>query len=109
MIKTHSCISHKILINISFPWAVEEIVLQHHERIDGSGYPRGLKEDEILIGAKIIAVADVVEAMSSHRPHRPACGIKETLEEISQNRGILYDPKVADICLKLFREKKFNF
>lgn len=109
LIKNHSRTGHDILMNINFPWEVEEIVLQHHERIDGSGYPRGLKEDEILIGAKIIAVADVVEAMSSHRPYRPARGIKEALEEISQNRGILYDPKVADICLKLFREKKFKF
>jgi len=109
LIRAHSQIGHDILKEINFPWAVEEIVLQHHERIDGSGYPRGLKEDEILIGAKIIAVADVVEAMSSHRPYRPALGVKNALEEISQNRGILYDPKVADTCLKLFRKKKFKF
>ena len=109
LIKTHSHTGHDILMNINFPWAVEEIVLQHHERIDGSGYPRGLKDDEILIEAKIIAVADVVEAMSSHRPYRPALGIKKALEEISQNRGILYDPKIADTCLKLFREKNFEF
>ena len=109
LIKAHPQTGYDILKDISFPWAVEEVVLQHHERIDGSGYPRGLKEDEILIGAKIIAVADVVEAMSSHRPYRPALGIKKALEEISQNRGILYDPKVADTCLKLFRKKKFNF
>ena len=109
LIKTHSRTGHDILMNINFPWAVEEIVLQHHERIDGSGYPRGLKDDEILIEAKIIAVADVVEAMSSHRPYRPALGIDKALEEISQNRGILYDSKVADACLKLFRKKKFKF
>lgn len=109
LIKNHSQTGYNILKDISFPWAVEEIVLQHHERINGSGYPRGLTGDEILIEAKIIAVADVVEAMSSHRPYRPARGIKEALEEISQNRGILYDPKVADICLKLFRKKKFKF
>lgn len=109
LIKTHSRTGHDILMNINFPWAVEEIVLQHHERIDGSGYPRGLKDDEILIEAKIIAVADVVEAMSFHRPYRPALGIDKALEEISQNRGILYDSKVADACLKLFKEKKFKF
>ncbi|HDP37153.1 MAG TPA: HD-GYP domain-containing protein [Candidatus Atribacteria bacterium] len=109
LIKAHPQIGYDILKDINFPWAVEEVVLQHHERIDGSGYPRGLKEDEILIGAKIIAMADVVETMFSHRPYRPALGIKKALEEISQNRGILYDPKVADTCLKLFREKKFEF
>ena len=109
LIKTHSRTGHDILMNINFPWTVEEIVLQHHERIDGSGYPQGLNDDEILIEAKIIAVADVVEAMSSHRPYRPALGIKKALEEISQNRGILYDPKVADTCLMLFREKNFEF
>ena len=109
LIKNHSRIGHDILMNINFPWAVEEIVLQHHERIDGSGYSRVLKDDKILIGAKIIYVADVVEAMSSHRPYRPALGIDKALEEISQNRDILYDPKVADTCLKLFRKKKFKF
>ncbi len=109
LIRTHSQIGYNILKDINFPWAVKEIVLQHHERIDGSGYPRGFKDDEILMEAKIIAVADVVEAMSSHRPHRPVLSIKEALEEISQNRGILYDPKVADTCLKLFRKKKFKF
>jgi len=109
LIRTHSQTGYDILKDINFPWAVEEIVLQHHERIDGSGYPRGLKDDEILIEARIIAVADVVETMSSHRPYRPAVGIKEALEEISQNRSILYDPKVADTCLNLFRKKKFEF
>jgi len=109
LIKNHSQIGHDILMNINFPWAVEEIVLQHHERIDGSGYPRGLKDDEILIEAKIIAVADVVEAMSSHRPYRPALGIEKSLKEISLNKGILYNPEIVDACLKLFRKKKFKF
>jgi len=109
LIRTHSQTGYDILKDINFPWAVEEIILQHHERIDGSGYPRGLTGDEILIEAKIIAVADVVEAMSSHRPYRPARGIKKALKEISQNKGILYDPKVVDTCLKLFRKKKFKF
>lgn len=109
LIKNHSQIGYDILMDINFPWAVEEIVLQHHERINGSGYPRGLKDDEILIEAKIIAVADVIEAMSSHRPYRPALGIEKALKEISLNKGILYDPKVVDACLKLFRKKKFKF
>jgi len=96
-------------MNINFPWAVEEIVLQHHERIDGLGYPQGLKGDKILLETKIMGVADVIEAMSSHRPYRPALGIDKALGEISQNRGILYDPEVVDVCLKLFREKIFKF
>jgi HD-GYP domain-containing protein (c-di-GMP phosphodiesterase class II) len=77
--------------------------------LDGSGYPRGLKGDEIIFQAKIMAVADTVEATSSHRPYRPALGVDKALEHISENRGILYDPKVVDICLKLFKEEKFKF
>ncbi|MEA2086905.1 MAG: HD domain-containing protein [Candidatus Caldatribacteriota bacterium] len=109
LIKAHSQIGYDILKSVEFPWPVAEIVLQHHERVNGSGYPRGLKGDEILIEAKVIAVADVVEAMSSHRPYRPALGIDAALEEISKNKGILYDPEVVDACLKLFKEKKFKF
>jgi len=109
LIKCHPKIGYDILKLIDFSWPVAEIVLQHHENINGSGYPRGLKDDEILLEAKIICVADVVEAMSSHRPYRPALGIDAALEEISQNRGILYDPEVVDACLKLFREKRFKF
>jgi HD-GYP domain-containing protein (c-di-GMP phosphodiesterase class II) len=109
LIKGHSQIGYDILKSIEFPWPVEEIVLQHHEKIDGSGYPKGLKGDEILLEAKIICVADVVEAMSSHRPYRPALGIDAALEEISQNRGILYDPEVVDICIELFKKKEFKF
>ncbi|PKP57894.1 histidine kinase [Candidatus Atribacteria bacterium HGW-Atribacteria-1] len=109
LIKGHSQVGHDILKTIDFPWQVAQIILQHHERVDGSGYPQGLKGNEILIESKIIAVADVVEAMSFHRPYRPALGIDKALEEISQNKGILYDLKVADTCLKLFREKKFKF
>lgn len=86
-----------------------EIVWQHHERLDGSGYPRGLKGDEILVEARILAVADTVEAMSSHRPYRPALGVEAALEEIDKNKGVLYDPDVAAACLKLFREKGFIF
>ena len=109
LIKNHSQIGYDILKKIDFLWPVADIVLQHHEKVNGSGYPRGLKGDGILLEAKIICVADVVEAMSSHRPYRPALGIDKALEEISQNKGILYDPKVVDICLKLFKEKGFKF
>ena len=109
LIKNHSQIGYDILKKIDFLWPVAEIVLQHHEKINGSGYPRGLKGDEILLEAKIICVADVVEAMSSHRPYRPALGIAAALEEIIQNKGILYDPEVVDVCLKLFQEKDFKF
>jgi PAS domain S-box-containing protein/putative nucleotidyltransferase with HDIG domain len=109
LIKNHSQLGYDILKKIDFLWPIAEIVLQHHEKINGSGYPRGLKDKEILLEAKIICVADVVEAMSSHRPYRPALGIDKALEEISQNRGILYDPEVVDVCLKLFKEKDFEF
>ena len=109
LIKEHSQIGYDILKSIDFSYPVANIVLQHHERLDGSGYPNNLKGDKILLEAKIIGVADVVEAMSSHRPYRPALGIDAALEEISQNRGILYDPEVVDACLKLFKEKGFKF
>ena len=91
------------------PWPLAEIVYQHHERMDGSGYPRNLKGDEILMEARILAVADVVEAMASHRPYRPGLGIDAALEEISKNSGILYDPEVVDACLRLFKEKGYKF
>ena len=109
LIKGHSQIGYDILKSIDFSYPIAQIVLQHHEKINGSGYPNNLKGDEILLEAKIIGVADVVEAMSSFRPYRPALGIDVALEEISQNKGILYDPKVVDICLKLFKEKSFKF
>ena len=109
LIKNHSQIGYDILKKVDFLWPVAEIVLQHHEKMNGSGYPRRLKGDEILLEAKIICVADVVEAMSSHRPYRPALGIDKALEEITQNKGILYDPEVVDACLKLFKEKEFKF
>ena len=109
LIKTHSQIGYDILKNIEFSEPIAQIVLQHHEMIDGSGYPQGLKGEEILLEAKILAVADVVEAMSFHRPYRPALGLDKALEEISKNKGILYDPKVVDTCLKLFTEKGFRF
>jgi len=109
MMKVHPEVGYDILKNIEFPWPVAQIVLQHHERHDGSGYPKGLKGEEILPEARILAVADVVEAMASHRPYRSALGVKSALDEITKNRGVLYDPEVVDTCLKLFKEKKFNF
>jgi len=109
LIKDHSRIGYDILKSIDFSYPVAQIVLQHHERLNGSGYPNHLKGDKILLEARIIGVADVVEAMSSHRPYRAAVGIDKALEEISQNRGILYDPEVVDACLKLFKEKEFKF
>jgi PAS domain S-box-containing protein/putative nucleotidyltransferase with HDIG domain len=109
IIKTHCQVGYDIIKSIDFPWPVGEIILQHHERIDGSGYPRGLKRENILIEAQILAVADVVEAMSSHRPYRPSLGINAALEEIEKNRGILYEPEVVDVCLRLFREDRFSF
>lgn len=105
LIKDHSQVGYDVLKSIEFPWPIAKIVLQHHERLDGSGYPNKLKGDEIILEAKIIAVADVVEAMSSHRPYRPALGIDAALEEISQNKGIFYDPEVVDAYIKLFKEK----
>lgn len=109
MMKVHPDVAYEILKNIDFPWPVARIVRQHHERYDGSGYPDGLKGEEILLEARILAVADVVEAMASHRPYRSALGIERALEEIINNRGILYDPHVVDACLEVFREKGFMF
>ena len=109
IIKTHPQAGNDILKDIEFPWPIAEIVYQHHERMDGSGYPQGLSGENTLLEARILAVADVVEAMASHRPYRPALGIDTALEEISQNRGTLYDPDVVDACLKAFKEKGFKF
>ena len=109
MIKTHSKVGYDILKTIDFPWPIAPIVLQHHERADGSGYPSGLSAKDVLPEARILAVADVVEAMASHRPYRPALGIDKALEEISQKRDILYDPEVVDTCLRLFKKKRFKF
>jgi PAS domain S-box-containing protein len=109
MVKMHPQASYDILKGIKFPWPVAQMALQHHERMDGSGYPQGLSGEEILLEARILAVANVVEAMTSHRPYRPAHDIKETLQEISQKKGVFYDPDVVDACLKLFNEKRFTF
>ncbi len=108
-IKSHPQVGYEILQLINFPWPIEEIVLQHHERLNGSGYPKGLKGDEILSATKILSVADVVEAMTSHRPYKQASGLDKALDEISQNAGILYDEEVADVCVKLLQTKAFVF
>ncbi|MBI2469751.1 MAG: PAS domain S-box protein [Planctomycetes bacterium] len=109
LIKTHVQVSYEILKDIEFPWPIAQMVFQHHERVNGSGYPQGLSHDKILPEARILCVADVVEAMVSHRPYRAALGIDAALEEISQKRGVLYDAGVVDTCTKLFREKGFKF
>jgi len=109
LIKAHPQIAFDILKGIEFPWPVAQIILQHHERLDGSGYPGGLQGEDILLEARILGVADVVEAMSSHRPYRPALGLPEALGEISQHQGSLYDPEVVAACVRLFSEKRFFF
>jgi HD-GYP domain-containing protein (c-di-GMP phosphodiesterase class II) len=108
LIKEHSQKGYEMLKDVESPWPLAQIVYQHHERMDGSGYPRNLKGDEIIMEARIMAVADVVEAMASHRPYRPALGIKAALDEIEKNSGIFYDKAVADVCLRLFQEKGFQ-
>jgi PAS domain S-box-containing protein len=109
IIKDHCRISFEILKDIEFPWPVAQIVHQHHERWNGSGYPQGLSGENVLLEARIIGVADVVEAMASHRPYRPAQGIDKALEEISLQKGILYDPAVVEACLKVIQAKGFKF
>jgi len=108
LIRRHPQVAYDILKGIEFPWPIADIVLQHHERLNGSGYPNGLKGDEILLEARILTVADVVEAISSHRPYRPALGLDAALDEIKQGRGMLYDPDVVDTCLSVF-EEGFSF
>jgi PAS domain S-box-containing protein/putative nucleotidyltransferase with HDIG domain len=109
LIKTHSQTGYDILKPVEFPWPIADIVVQHHERMNGSGYPSGIKENELFIEARILGVADVVEAMNSYRPYRPPLGIDKALGQISRNRGILYDPRVVDACVRLFTEKRFEF
>jgi HD-GYP domain-containing protein (c-di-GMP phosphodiesterase class II) len=108
LIKEHSHTGYEMLKDVESPWPLAQIVYQHHERMDGSGYPRNLKGNEILIEARIMAVADVVEAMASHRPYRPSLGIDAALAEIEKNKGTHYDNTVADACLRLFREKGYQ-
>lgn len=109
LIKTHSERGFDILQNIEFPWPIDQALLQHHEKIDGSGYPKGLKGDEILIEAKILTVADVVEAVSSHRPYRPALGIDKALKIINEGQNSLFDPQIVEICQSLFIKDGYQF
>lgn len=109
LIKIHPQAGYEILDTVEFPWPLPEIVLQHHEKIDGSGYPAGLKGGKIMLEARIVCVADVVEAMSSHRPYRPLLGLNTALEEITCHRGMAYDAEVVDACVRLFADMKFRF
>jgi len=108
LIKQHPQSGYEMLKYVESPWPLAQIVYQHHERMNGTGYPRNLKGDEILLEARIMAVADVVDAMASHRPYRASLGIEEALQEIEKNKGILYDETVVNACLKLFREKDYK-
>jgi len=109
IIRTHAKAGYDIIKDVEFPWPIAEIVYQHHEKMDGSGYPRGLKGDEIVMSARILMVANVVEAMMSHRPYRPSLGQKAALDEIMKNKGLQYDEQVVDACLRLFEENRFEF
>ncbi|RPJ15421.1 MAG: HD domain-containing protein [Desulfobacteraceae bacterium] len=109
LIKVHPDAGYNIIKDIEFPWPVATMVVQHHERIDGSGYPNGLKGEEILPETKILSVADVVEAIASHRPYRPAYGIDVALDEILKEKGVKYDAAVVDACVRLFKEKGYKF
>jgi putative nucleotidyltransferase with HDIG domain len=108
IIKTHCKVAYDILINIEFPYPVAEIIFQHHERMDGSGYPRNLQGDQIAMEARIIGAADVIDAMASYRPYRPAMGVDAAIEEIVKFRGITYDPAVVDACLKIYKNTGKN-
>jgi PAS domain S-box-containing protein/putative nucleotidyltransferase with HDIG domain len=108
IIREHSQTGYDVLKEVEFPWPVAQVALQHHERIDGSGYPQGLKGDEIILEARIMAVADVVESMASHRPYRAALGIANALAEIERGRGTAFDADAADACLRLFRENRYQ-
>jgi putative nucleotidyltransferase with HDIG domain len=109
LLKSHSEVGYQVLQHLTTPYPVAETVLQHHERLNGSGYPTGQKGNQISLSARIIGVADVVEAINSHRPYRPSLGIDKALEEIADNRDILYDADVVDVCLRLFTLKGFKF
>ena len=109
LIKDHAQVGYNLLKDIEFPWPIAQVALQHHERINGSGYPQGFKKNKIILEARIIAVADVVETMSTHRPYRAALGLDKALAEIKKNRGVLYDSRVVDACIKVFKKKEFRF
>jgi hypothetical protein len=109
IIRQHAETAYEILKNIDFPWPIAEAIYQHHERLDGSGYPRGLQGDEIILEARIIAVADVAESISSFRPYRQALGTEAAMSELRKGRGVLFDPHIVDICLDLFEVQGFDF
>jgi putative two-component system response regulator len=109
IIRTHCKVANDVLANIEFPYPVAEIIYQHHERLDGSGYPRGLKGEQIAMEARIIGVADVIDAMASYRPYRAALGVDAAISEIVKYKGIAYDPTVVDACLKVYKKKSENF
>jgi HD-GYP domain-containing protein (c-di-GMP phosphodiesterase class II) len=109
LIKVHPQVGYDIIKDIQFPWPIAQMILQHHERLDGSGYPNGLRGEQLLLESKILAVADVVEAMSSYRPYRPGLGIDAALAEIGKHRGVLYDEAAVDACVRLFQEQQFSF
>jgi putative two-component system response regulator len=109
LIKSHVQAGYDILKQIDFPWPLAEIILQHHERMNGSGYPNGLRQEEILLPARILSVSDVFETIASHRPYRPSLGLQRAMDEIRDNRGELYDNRVADVCLALIEEDRFQF
>jgi len=108
-IKVHPQSGYDIVKDVDLPYPIAEIIFQHHERLDGSGYPKGLKKGEILLESQIVAIADVVEAMATHRPYRPALGIDVALYEIEKQKGILFESELVDICIKIFKEKGFAF
>lgn len=107
--KNHAHVGYEALKEIDFPWPLAQVILQHHERLDGSGYPAGLSGQDIILETRILMVADVVDTIASDLPNRPGLGIDKALEEIKQNQSTLYDPEVVDVCVKLFTEKGFNF
>jgi HD-GYP domain-containing protein (c-di-GMP phosphodiesterase class II) len=109
IVKMHAQVGHDILKPVNFPFPIHEIVLQHHERNDGSGYPMGLKESEIRVEARIIAVADVIEAITHYRPYRPVKGFDEVVRELTENNGSRYDRRISDVALDLWHEKPFQF
>jgi HD-GYP domain-containing protein (c-di-GMP phosphodiesterase class II) len=108
LIKTHAQSGYDMIKDIEFPWPIARVILEHHERMNGTGYPNGLKGEQILLESRILMVADVVEAMGSDRPYRPSKGIDLAVDEISKNRGTLYDPEVVDACIRLFNKKGYK-
>lgn len=108
MIQEHPAKGYEIIKHIAFPWPIAEIILHHHERVDGQGYPHGLRGEEILLEARILAVADSVEAMASHRPYRASMGLTYAINELQRLRGIAYDAQVVDACVRMISEPTYT-